>query len=124
MSDRLTELARQRALVSEHLAWLDREIAALRAVSPPPPPAPVSLPSPAGAAPIIPAATTSLGTNVAPVSKTSNPFSNPDTILEQYRVNPSTVKQDVRKGCFLYFIGAFVVVGIVVAILYFLIRSR
>jgi hypothetical protein len=28
MSDRLPELRRQRALVAEHLAWLDREIAA------------------------------------------------------------------------------------------------
>ena len=27
MSDRLAELVRQRALVQEHLAWLDREIA-------------------------------------------------------------------------------------------------
>ena len=43
MSDRLPELRRQRTLVAEHLAWLDREIAAAGgetsatpAASPPP----------------------------------------------------------------------------------------
>src|SRR6478672_3124092 len=36
MSDRLSELLRQRALVQEHLAWLDRQIAdASMAVLPP-----------------------------------------------------------------------------------------
>ena len=38
--------------------------------------------------------------------------------------NPAAVHQDVRKGCFLYFAGAFVVLGIVIAILYFTISSR
>ena len=47
-----------------------------------------------------------------------------EEILDQYRVSPKAVHQDVRKGCFLYFAGAFVVLGIVIAILYFTISSR
>lgn len=37
MSDRLKEFQRQRALLQEHLAWLDREIAREGANQPPPP---------------------------------------------------------------------------------------
>ena len=31
-----------------------------------------------------------------------------DAILEEYRVAPDTLKTDIRKGCLLYFVGAFV----------------
>lgn len=53
MSDRLTELNRQRALLAEHLAWIDREIAAARGEAPAPVPAPP--PPPVPAAPAAPA---------------------------------------------------------------------
>jgi len=55
MSDRLSELRRQRALVAEQLAWLDREIAAAAgetpaSPAPPPPPAdPSRVPDPPAA---------------------------------------------------------------------------
>ena len=49
MSERLSDLRRQRALIAEHLSWLDREIAAAGgealpspAVPLPPPPEPIS----------------------------------------------------------------------------------
>jgi hypothetical protein len=64
---------------------------------------------------------------VSPVSATRTepvPALETDGILEQYRVMPAAVHQDVRKGCFLYFAAAFVVLGIVVAILYFAISTR
>lgn len=121
MPDRLAELVRQRALVSEHLAWLDREIASTSASAVPVVPL---APSPALGAgpPAVPAP--------APVSATDSPLvplpapssepvlPDPDAILNQYQLNPVSVKQDVRKGCLLYFAGAFVVLGLVIAILY------
>jgi hypothetical protein len=146
MSDRLSELLRQRALMAEHLAWLDREIANVKALpgvatatsspslprpasnlgsetaSPAsattlPAPRPSTLPAHGGTASIPPpnVADTTLQTEVIPPET--------EVILEQYRVTPAAVKQDVRKGCLLYFIGAFVVLGVIVAILYFTIGS-
>src|SRR5690349_2525236 len=40
--DRLQQLLRQRALLQEHLAWLDREIAAASEGTPPPAPTPIA----------------------------------------------------------------------------------
>ena len=133
MADRLSELARQRALLSEHLAWLDREIAdetvkrlipnrpadqpgggstSVTPVTPPRSPESASVHS------TTPAAAAASATASAPVA--------PDAteILEQYRVTPTSVKQDVRKGCLLYFAAAFLILGLVVAILYFAIGTR
>ena len=140
MRDRLSELVRQRALVSEHLAWLDREIERTSAETAPPaaaggitaaptptsatplplnpsPPSPGAKP-PTTAAVVIP---TQPGPTEIPGDAASAPS---EDILEQYRVSPTTVHQDVRKGCLLYFAAAFVVLGIVVAILYFTISNR
>ena len=150
MRDRLSELVRQRALVSEHLAWLDREIANASAthaeltgaaIAPVPavPPVPASaigtsrsttndavIPSvpPANAAPsALPGATQPAA--ITPATSTGGvPTAASDEIIEQYRVSTATVQQDVRKGCLLYFVAAFVVLGIVVAILYFTIGTR
>ena len=91
MQDRLAELRRQRALVAEHLAWLDRELAA---AAPEPIPGPV-LPASGAAAtsavpsvPADPAAADSAG---------EPPLAQPD---------PADIKSDVRRGCFLYFAAA------------------
>ena len=45
-------------------------------------------------------------------------------ILDQFRVEPSAVKKDVRKGCLLYFAAAFVLLGVVIAILYYTIGTQ
>ena len=148
MPDRSSELLRQRALVAEHLAWLDREIADLKALRELPTgtaslPHPeleaarvvdsasahaTRSPEPRTAAPDSAAARArstdvirALAPNVAPGTEVES--SETEVILEQYRVTPAAVKQDVRKGCFLYFVGAFVVLGVIVAILYFAIGS-
>ena len=134
MADRLSELARQRALLSEHLAWLDREIAdeTVKRLIPTQPsaqptPAPALVPTtvtpsavPAKTAPASPPLSVSLAT-VAPSSPGAD---DGNEILEQYRVTSTSVKLDVRKGCLLYFAAAFVLVGLVVAILYFTIGTR
>jgi hypothetical protein len=111
MSERLNELRRQRALLQEHLAWLDREIAAEQGHPPPAtaavaPPAPLPAPTPASPA-------TALASE-----------RDPDAILARYREQTGDLKQNVRRGCFLYFIAAFALVGLAVLALYFYSRSR
>ncbi len=53
MSDRLNELQRQRALVVEHLQWLDKEIAACRVQAGTAAPASASPPVPPTAIPVV-----------------------------------------------------------------------
>lgn len=126
MPDRLDELVRQRALVQEHLAWLNREIAAAEAARASAPSA-----SPVPSVPIAPAsaplhstlASTSPAQTPPVASETATPI-DADEILARYQVKPGSLKQDVRKGCFLYFAGAFVLLGIGVALLYFVLSAR
>ena len=108
MSDRLAELQRQRALVQEHLAWLDREIAAAGK------PTDRSLPAAATTT-----ATTLPATPTAVAPKPTPSEVHVDELLAQYRSAPGAVRQDVRKGCLLYFALALVVLAASVAILYF-----
>ena len=120
MSDRLAELVRQRALVQEHLAWLNREIAAAATAAK----TTTTLTSDVTTTPAAPAA----GSVVVPIASTPT---SPDTatpadsdeIIARYQATPASVKQDVRKGCLLYFAAAFVVLGLVVIALYFALRQ-
>ena len=128
MADRLAELLRQRALLQEHLAWLGREIAkASNSASP----ALTALPilKPPLLAPSIPAPPTTVrrlplaasAPVIAPAADAR--ADDADEILEQYRVAPAALQTDIRKGCLLYFIGALVFVGGVVAGLYLVFRK-
>ena len=138
--DRLQQLLRQRALLQDHLAWLDREIAEASsgATAPVPPPVaraaqqPLVIPSP-----VTPPSPTLLAARPAPsfvasqaaqiLSAAAAGSSSPpagietaaDQILEQYRVAPDATKTDVKKGCLLYFFAAFVLLGLVVVGMYF-----
>jgi hypothetical protein len=128
MSDRLRELLRQRALLQEHLAWLEREITAasdkgvppaelpLAKIVVPPTPTPAAIPTLAHSGPVI--ATT--GTT-RPVPVTAQAA---EAILEEYRVPPNALQQDVRRGCLLYFAAGFLIFALAVVGLYFAIRSR
>lgn len=100
MSDRLAELRRQRQLMQEHLAWLDREIATETGKAAP------AAATPAGPAPVPPAETDA------------------DALIAQYSASPESLHQDVRKGCLLYFALASVALIALVAVLYFTITSR
>jgi hypothetical protein len=133
MADRLAELLRQRALLQEHLAWLDAEIAA---ASPLPGATPVARPPTAATPALAPAAARILSAATPPAATTVNPqsaFGTPvpvapvsggagDDILEQYRVSDTSLKTDVRKGCLLYFAAAFALLGLGVAILWYAFR--
>jgi hypothetical protein len=156
MSDRLSELHRQRALLQQHLAWLDREIALASQqgatqrpqISDPAPLPPTSPSIAAAAKPDITVATevdrnvattinvvaptptvasgatppASPGTTTALFTPTTATNPLPDEVLDQYRVAPEAVQEDVRKGCFLYFGLAFILLFAVVAILWFAFR--
>jgi len=88
VSDRLTELQHQRALVQQQLAWLDREIARESGA-----PAPEVNPGAVGAAGMPP---------VAPAVRTPTA----EEILAQYAPPTANTTRDVKRGCYLYFVFA------------------
>ena len=86
MSDRLTELQRQRALVQVHLAWLDREIAGEQGIRPSPVAPLANSPTPL----------------LAPSPATAN-AQDSAAILPQFGSDSKSEVQSVRKGCFIVF---------------------
>lgn len=110
MQDRLAELRRQRALVAEHLAWLDREIAAVPAVVPAVPAQPTPAPAPASAA--IP-----IGNPLPAASQPEPSAATPADALPLPEAKPAEIKDDVRRGCLLYFALASLFAITVIALL-------
>ena len=103
MSERLRHLQRQQALLREHLAWIESEIAKdapggaspdITLPAPPTPPPPVlSRPIPAAV------------------------DSEADALIERYAATERQNPRDVRRGCLIIFAAAlFTLVGSVVAI--------
>lgn len=135
MSARLQDLLRQRALIQEQLAWLDREIATTTAASASPTPAiapsPRAVPAPTQPG-YLASQAVALAAHQAAAARdqadagSGNPAATTaaEAILEKYRVPPDSLKTDVRKGCFLYFFAALAVVAVVVAGLYYALSSR
>ena len=96
MQDRLAELRRQRALVAEHLVWLDREIAETEGKSSPAPlPAPTPPPALTAAAVLAKAAE-------IPPAVAAGASDQPDAPLLP-EPQPTDIKNDVRRGCLLGF---------------------
>lgn len=142
-ADRLPELRRQRAQIQDHLAWLDREIAAEEKKAPPPgasaaqigganatrplgaPPAAAAAEADVSAAPAqctrttaSPAApaTSSGGTPAANAAKEA------EAVMDEYRVPAADLQKDVRNGCLLYFAAAVLILAGIVAVLYYALR--
>lgn len=112
MSDRLKELQRQRALVQEHLNWLDREIAAASGSV-----QPGEKISSVIAKQILTQA--SLNSPPVPSGKVrGDPAA--EEIIAQYQNNPKSLHGSVKRGCFLYFFIALGLLAFGVALLYFL----
>jgi len=113
VSDRLTELQRQRALAQEQLEWFDREIARERGEAVfPVTPAVTPSPSFASASAARSVATRSAAESDAQATE----------IIKRYQKTERPVKDDVRRGCFLYFFAAFLLLGLAVATFYLLYR--
>jgi|GEM_PF-391365 len=137
MPDRLSELLQQRRLIEEHLAWLNREIAAAT-----PSPAATGLSSPpprqAGSPPVAAAPSRSLPPGGITLDPTASPaisvpsvaltgsteasldagLKEADTILAEYQTDPRNLHVDVKRGCLLYFAAAMGLLILFVALLY------
>jgi hypothetical protein len=113
--DRLTELKRQRALIAEHLVWLDHEIGALQGVPTEdthprliaPPQASVSAPP--------------LATPTAPAPPSAGEV--PDPALNLLQEAERQRGQISKSGCWIVF-ATFVLIGIGVITTYILFRYR
>lgn len=120
MPDRLAELRRQRALIAEHLAWLDREIAAAGSASAASPEPPIASGLEAASAPVPaeldPAAILAAATTAKPVAPVAAGHATEDDIAAKHlptKRQPADIQQDVRRGCLLYFsIAALLVIGL------------
>ena len=121
MSDRLKDLQRQRALAQEQLAWFDREIARESGQAPATPqPATVPLPvTPTGpSAPLVPSVPTPTHPSAAETERLA------DEIIARYKDEHASSPADVKRGCFLYFGLAFLLVAVGLVALYFYSASR
>lgn len=113
MSDRLQDLQRQRALVQEHLAWLDREIAAARDAAGPT---------------AVSTATTSTTPANSPIKSASPAAVTGDAAAEraaekliaEYQTEVQALPANVRRGCFLYFALALALLALGVFAFYLL----
>ena len=103
MSDRLPELRRQRALVAEHLAWLDREIADASGDAPATPaaPPPVTLPP-----------------STQPGDAGDLPTA--EKILAEFRREAERAPADMRRGCLWSFLAGMLLLILGVAAIYWL----
>lgn len=97
--ERLQELRRQRALVQEHLAWIDHEITAASGGAALPPVAPVPPASPAA-------------------------DSETEALMETYRAESRSSLAAARRGCFIVFFAALALFALAVLALYFYTRSH
>jgi hypothetical protein len=107
VSDRLEAFQRQRALLREHIAWLDREIAALEGTAPPfaptaPPYAPAAPPPLAAANPLV--------------------ETEAEAILAEYRQPSVSIQKRAKLGCLIYFLIALAVMAAAVAVLFVMVK--
>jgi len=107
MADRLEELRKQRALVQQHLTWLDHEIAAMTVTRLTLPPFAMR----SGTRPPVPGATT------APINAPAAGMAVPE--LSEFQVDPDNVQGDTRRGCIIYSALAFVIMVLICVIIYF-----
>lgn len=99
MSDRLRHLQRQHTLLREHLAWIEAEIAREAPADATPAPA-----SPATIAAPLP---------LAPEAAAARPAaSDADELLEKYGAQERQNPADIRKGCFMVFASALLLLAL------------
>jgi len=105
VSDRLSELQRQREIAQEQLAWLDREIARESGQA-------SVAPAPVAAAP-------AAGPTAVPrVEMSAAAARAADDIIAQYQTPVENTTKDVKRGCYAYFFVALGTVLLVVGTIY------
>jgi hypothetical protein len=95
MSDRLNELRRQRALLQQHLDWLDREIN--REAGP--------------ATPVVSSPST-------PTSPQDVTTATPEAMPGDFIPDPESAGRQARLGCWLYLVAAFALLGAILLAIY------
>ena len=124
MPDRLNELLRQRALIQEHLSWLDRQIIAESdGISPLASPASTADHPEAGKQPLVSTPLPFDNEGLAQVAVAQNEQV-AEAIMADYKKDPERQRSDIKRGCFLYFIGALAFVSLVVFLFYFFYSRR
>ena len=127
MCERLNELLRQRALLDEHLEWLEAEIAAEKRKGPVTQEvAPIFTPAPSPT--IRPMAAPVPAPLAVPPPLIERPAAEvereAESILEQYRTEQARVGTSVKRGCFGYFFVAMVLlIGALVGF-YFYVKTQ
>ncbi|MEN9841422.1 MAG: hypothetical protein RL376_1222 [Verrucomicrobiota bacterium] len=129
--ERLSSLLRQRALLTQHLAWLDAEIADAQGAPPAAPYTPPTLPSTPDKSPApapVPAVPVSPPVNVEPAPVEPDPVNlanqRADQIIASYsavdRFDPSATK----RGCIALAAGALFIMFGIFAVWYFFRYNR
>ena len=126
MSARLQELLHQKALLAEHTAWLEREIASERARIAPPqesivPPATIDAP------PLLLPTEPTAPSAESPIALTGTPdvmASGSETGIDQYRPEPKAIQSEVTRGCLLYFLAGLALFAVFVVTVYLVYRRR
>ncbi len=112
--DRLAELRRQRALVAQHLAWIDSELFEAEAGQPSAPSAPVAIPAPAVTRPpLLPAAEGNNNPAVTLAHKKA------EEIIAQYRATEALDPASTKRGCLLLIGAVFALCGAVLLAIYY-----
>ncbi len=111
MADRLEELRKQRALVQQHLTWLDHEIAAMTVTRLTLPPFAMR----SGTRP--PVAPTATSPDEPPAAGPVAGLPIPD--LADFQVDPDNVHGDTRRGCIMYAAIALIVMALICGVIYF-----
>jgi hypothetical protein len=110
VSERSEELRRQRDLLREHLAWIEREISA-EAARPAPDIERADAPPVLASAPF----------QALPVASDSDA----ERILAEFRRTSPAIQSQTKRGCILYFaIAVALILGVAFAFFFFYSRSR
>ena len=110
MSDRSDELRRQRDLLREHLAWVEREIA--REAVEAPEQAPVYQPPPRLVQPHFSVSA-------------SDADRDAEAILAEFRRSAPAVEAQTKRGCILYFVACLgLLLAVVLGAVYYYYRAR
>lgn len=99
---RLHHLRRQQALLREHQAWIETEIARE---------------SPAGMTDATPPPGPVIAT---PIPIASSPTGEADALLEKYAADERQNPADVRRGCLIIFFGILGIIGVALTAIWFL----
>lgn len=120
--DRLAELRRQRALVAQHLAWIDAELTAAgagqtAAKAPATAPAPNETSATVDPAPLHAEVPAPVAEELDPAVVLAN--ARADEIIEKYRATEALDPAATKRGCLVLFGALFVLVGAAVLAIYY-----